>query len=117
LLHIPDLKLRDDSSYSYVPILPKLNGTKAVQVTGIRQRLKLAAQPASPEGPMRTIVISRTNLPAGAPEDLRVFAERMAAVGAEVRLSPPSEGTTLPDLVVADGRPLSEIVVAARRGE
>ena len=66
---------------------------------------------------MRTIVTTRTNLPAGTPEDLRVFAERMAAVGAAVRLSPAAEHTTLPDLVEAGGRPLSEIVVAARRGE
>jgi hypothetical protein len=59
----------------------------------------------------------RTNLPAGTPEDLRAFAERLAELGVGVRLSPPVGRTTLPVLEELGGAPLSELVVRARRGE
>jgi hypothetical protein len=60
-------------------------------------------------------IVTRTILPDGTPEDLRVFAERMAAIGAVVRVSPPLEQTTIPTPAEATGRPLSEIIIAVRR--
>lgn len=66
---------------------------------------------------MRSIVTTHVNLPADTPEDLRIFAERMATIGAVVRVSPPLDLATIPDPITAKGRPLSETITAARRGE